>query len=111
MPLATWFRYRAAAERTQASVVLLTQQACAKSSAGLVLRLQPGAVIDEGSTVLTGAEFCVETTRERFAPVTEFTRKPPQGNPTGRTGRGSGPTVRWQSRTAWADRANGGGSR
>lgn len=120
VPLATWFRYRAAAERTQASVILLTQQACAKSSAGLVLRLQPGEVIDEGATVLTGAEFSVETARERFAPVTEFTRKPPQSDPMGRTGwtsrmgrtgRGSGPAVRWQSRTAWADRANGGGSR
>ena len=42
VPLATWFRYRAAAEKTQASILLLTQHACAKSSAGLVLRLQPG---------------------------------------------------------------------
>lgn len=111
VPLATWFRYRAAAERTQASVVLLTQQACAKSSAGLVLRLKPSEVLDEGAAVLTGAEFCVETARQRFAPVTEFTRKPPQSDPLGRTGRGSGPTVRWQSRTAWAERATGGGSR
>ncbi|MGA8163209.1 MAG: recombinase RecA [Acidobacteriaceae bacterium] len=116
VPLATWFRYRAAAERTQASVILLTQQACAKSSAGLVLRLQPGEVLDEGATVLTGAEFYVERSRERFAPVTEFMRKPPQSDPTGRTlgpRGGSGKAVRWQSRTAWADRVNGseGGSR
>jgi hypothetical protein len=112
VPLATWFRYRAAAERTQASVVLLTQQACTKSSAGLVLRLQPSEVRDEGGTVLSGAEFCVETARERFAPVTEFTRKPPQSDPTGRTPRGnSGQTILWQSRTSWADRASGGGSR
>ena len=49
IPLATWFRYRAAAERTQASVVLLTQYPCAKSSAGLVLRLESGeAVSREG---------------------------------------------------------------
>ncbi len=115
VPLATWFRYRSAAERTQASVVLLTQQACAKSSAGLVLRLQPGTVLDEGATVLTGAEFCVERSRERFAPVTEFSRKPPQSDPTGRTlsrmqsscPTGSEQTVRWQSRTSWAERANG----
>jgi hypothetical protein len=114
VPLATWFRYRAAAERTQASVVLLTQQACAKSSAGLVLRLQPGALLDEGATILTGAEFCVERSRERFAPVTEFTRKPPQSDPTGRTQTSRpGSAVRWESRTSWADRANGseGGSR
>ena len=30
VPLATWFRYRAAAERTQSSILLLTQYACAK---------------------------------------------------------------------------------
>jgi recombination protein RecA len=42
VPLATWFRYRAAAERTQSSIVLLTQHSCAKSSAELLLRLQPG---------------------------------------------------------------------
>lgn len=109
VPLATWFRYRAAAERTQASVVLLTQQACAKSSAGLVLRMQPGEAVDEGAAVLTGVQFYVETARERFAPVTEFSRKPPQGDPTGRTqwARNSGHAVRWQSRTAWAERANG----
>jgi hypothetical protein len=117
VPLATWFRYRAAAERTQASVVLLAQQTCTKSSAGLVLRLYPGSVVDEGASVLSGAEFCVETARERFAPITEFTRKPPQSDPTGRThvsrAGSSGNTVRWQSRTRWADRANGfeGGSR
>jgi hypothetical protein len=32
VPLATWFRFRAAAEKTQASIVLLTQHSCAKSS-------------------------------------------------------------------------------
>jgi hypothetical protein len=117
VPLATWFRYRAAAERTQASVVLLTQQACTKSSAGLVLRLQPGNVLDEGATVLTGAEFCVETVRERYAQVTEFTRKPPQSDPMGRAhvlrAGSSGNALRWRSRTRWAERANGseGGSR
>ena len=47
VPLATWFRYRAAAERTQASILLLTQHACAKSSAELVLRLQPGNALRE----------------------------------------------------------------
>jgi len=41
VPLATWFRYRAAAERTQSSILLLTQYSCAKSSAELLLRLQP----------------------------------------------------------------------
>jgi recombination protein RecA len=93
IPLATWFRYRAAAERTQASVLLLTQQACTKSSAGLVLTLAPSGILSEGSTVLTGAEHSVEIARERFAQNFAPMRKPPQ----------SEHSVRWQSHAAWAD--------
>jgi hypothetical protein len=37
VPLATWFRNRAAAERTQASILLLTQYPRAKSSGELLL--------------------------------------------------------------------------
>jgi len=96
VPLATWFRYRAAAERTQASVLLLTQQACTKSSAGVVLHCEAGPVLSEGGAVFTGAEYCVEIARERFA--REFSRKPPQSN------YGPERSVRWQSRTAWGGR-------
>jgi recombination protein RecA len=39
--LSTWYRYRVAAEQTQASIVLLSQYACAKSSSELQLRLSP----------------------------------------------------------------------
>ncbi|HEX4008225.1 MAG TPA: recombinase RecA [Acidobacteriaceae bacterium] len=91
VPLATWFRYRAAAERTQASVVLLTQQACTKSSAGVVLTLTPGGVTAEGGTVLTGAEYRVEIARERFAQAGGLARKPPQ-------------SVRWEGYAPWAGR-------
>ena len=42
VPLATWFRYRAAAERTQASVLLLTQHACATSSGSVAAEIQCG---------------------------------------------------------------------
>ena len=45
VPLATWFRFRAAAERLQSNVLLLTQHACSRNSAGLVLRLDPGSVL------------------------------------------------------------------
>ncbi len=92
VPLATWFRYRAAAERTQASVLLLTQQACTKSSAGVVLHCEAGAIFSQGNAVFTGAEYRVEIARERFAPVTEFSRKPPQ----------SERSIRWQSHSSWA---------
>jgi recombination protein RecA len=95
VPLATWFRYRAAAEKSQASILLLTQHACAKSSAGLVLRLQPGNPLQEEKTVFTGVEYCVEVVRERFQPVSTNViplRKPPQ----------RARDASWQSRTPWA---------
>jgi hypothetical protein len=94
VPLATWFRYRAAAERTQASVVLLTQYACAKSSAGLVLRMAPGRHGGH-NTVLVGTEHRVEVERMRFAKESAKVvpmRRQPQ--------RESGAT--WRSRTTWA---------
>jgi recombination protein RecA len=95
VPLATWFRYRAAAERTQSSIVLLTQHSCAKSSAELLLRLQPGNALCNEATVFTGNEHRVEVVRRRFteSPTNVIPmRKPPQ-----RTN-----VTSWQSRTAWA---------
>lgn len=94
VPLATWFRYRAAAERTQASVVLLTQRACAKSSAGLVLKMEQAAEISECSTVFTGLSCRMEVLRERFQPTTNVVllRKPPM--------RAS--VADWQARSTWA---------
>lgn len=95
VPLATWFRYRAAAEKSQASILLLTQHACAKSSAGLVLRLRPGNTLREEITVFTGVEYCVEIVRERFKGVSSNViplRKPPQ----------RAKDASWHSRTTWA---------
>ena len=98
IPLATWFRYRAAAERTQTCVLLLTQYACSKSSAGLVLRLRHNDAIGEATTVLTGFERRIEVSRQRFAQGEESAekvvpiRKPPQ-----RAG-----VAMWRSKTTWA---------
>ena len=81
VPLATWFRYRAASERTQASLVLLTQYPCAKSSSELVLRFQPGAARQDETTVFTGIEHRLQVERRRFAPTSTNIlplRKPPQ---------------------------------
>ena len=100
IPLATWFRYRAAAERTQSSVLLLTQHACSKSSAGLVLRLRNEGAIAQGATVLDGFGRQVEVSRQRFAQSGESAekvvpiRKPPQ-----RAG-----VAMWRSNTTWAGR-------
>ena len=81
VPLATWFRYRAAAERTQSSILLLTQHACAKSSAELLLRLQPAEAICDEATVFTGIQPHVEVARQRFTQTQSNViplRKPPQ---------------------------------
>jgi recombination protein RecA len=97
IPLATWFRYRAAAERTRSSILLLTQYASTKSSAGLVLRMRSGDAVSQGSTVLAGLERSIEVLRQRFTPPAEKVvpmRKPPQ-----RAG-----VAAWRSQTAWAGR-------
>ena len=95
VPLATWFRYRAAAEKTQASLLLLAQYGCAKSSAELSLRLEPGDALRDEATVFTGMAHSVEVVRRRFTSTAENVvplRKPPQ-----RVNAAS-----WQCRAAWA---------
>jgi recombination protein RecA len=95
VPLATWFRYRAAAEQTQASILLLTQHSCAKSSVELLLRLQPGNACRDEATVFTGIDHEIEVVRRRFvqAPSNVIPlRKPPQ----------RATTTTWQGRTTWA---------
>jgi recombination protein RecA len=97
VPLATWFRYRAAAERTQSSILLLTQHPCAKSSAELSLRLEPAEAIRDEATVFTGIRPRVEVARQRFTETAGNVvplRKPPQ----------RANAASWQSRTTWAAR-------
>lgn len=95
VPLATWFRYRAAAERTQASVLLLTQHPCVKSSGELTLRFNAGEARRDEATVFTGIEHRVEVERRRFAEMPANVvplRKPPQRSS----------TAHWQSQSSWA---------
>jgi recombination protein RecA len=95
VPLATWFRFRAAAERLQANVLLLTQHACSRNSAGLVLRLNPGNVLNHDSTIFTGLEHKAELACQRFPQGNVLPlRKQPQNVQ----------TAAWQVRTAWAGR-------
>jgi RecA/RadA recombinase len=95
VPLATWFRYRAAAERTQASVLLLTQYPSAKSSVELLLRFKSGDALCDEATVFTGLEHCMEVVRQRFTQASTNVvslRKSPQRVH----------TAHWKSRTIWA---------
>lgn len=94
VPLATWFRYRAAAERSQTSLLLLTQHPCAKSCSELLLRFPPGTPSCDETTVLAGLDFRVEIERRRLIqPETNLVaiRKSPQ--------RESGTS--WHSRSRW----------
>jgi recombination protein RecA len=95
VPLATWFRYRAAAESTQASLLLLAQYGCAKSSAELTLRLEPGDALQDEPTVFTGMAHSVEVARRRFTGAQDNVvplRKPPQ----------RANAASWQSHASWA---------
>ena len=94
--LDTWFRYRAAAERSQTSVLLLTQRSCAKSSAGLVLRLGSAEYSHEQAKVFTGLRFHIDVERQRFTPTSNVVplRKGPQRE----TG------TQWDSKCSWAGR-------
>lgn len=95
VPLATWFRYRAAVERAQACLLLLTQYPCAKGSGELLLRFETGEPCCNERTVFTGIKHRVEVERQRFAqPPSDIIpmRKPPQPE----TGAG------WQTQVTWA---------
>src|SRR6201996_3010095 len=93
VPLATWFRFRAAAERLQSNVVLLTQHGCSRNSAGLVLRLEPGSLLGKDGTIFTGLEHRAELARQRFAQGNVLPlRKQPQ----------SVQTAQWQVQSVWA---------
>jgi hypothetical protein len=94
--LDTWFRYRGAAERSQTSVLLLTQRPCAKSSAGLVLRLGSAEYSHEQAKVFTGLRFHIDVERQRFTPTSNVVplRKGPQRE----TG------TQWESKCSWTGR-------
>jgi recombination protein RecA len=96
IPLATWFRFRAACERTRVSLLLLTQHPCARSSAELVVRMQAGSMEAEGK-VMTGIRYRAEVERQRLqqreANVVSI-RKPPQSERPGQ----------WKGDAAWAQR-------
>jgi recombination protein RecA len=105
VPLATWFRFRAAAERLQSNVLLLTQHACSRNSAGLVLRLEPGSVLAPDSTIFTGLEHRAELARQRFpqSPGNVFPMRSTAGRD--RKQPQSVQTTQWQGRTLWAGRS------
>jgi recombination protein RecA len=97
VPSATWFRYRAAAEKSQSSILLLTQYASAKSSTELLLRFHPAEALSEEMTVFTGIKPHAEVERHRFAQTQNnvVTLRKSVQNVT---------SASWFSHTVWAGR-------
>jgi hypothetical protein len=76
IPLATWFRFRQAADRARASLVVLGRASYAQSAAALVLECRPARALAAAETALRGFEFQIERRRERFEPLAIRARKP-----------------------------------
>lgn len=94
IPLATWFRWRAALERTRTSLVVLSpfaltssQLGCAGSSAELVLRVE--AALPEKGTVMGGVPYRLEVVRRRFDEASARAKKT------------VGKASAWDSRATW----------
>jgi len=81
IPLATWFRYRQAADRTRCSLLVLGKRAYAQSSAAMAIECAPVRPEEDGGTVLRGFTFELWRGRQRFAPdhhaIERGMRKPP----------------------------------
>jgi recombination protein RecA len=77
IPLATWFRFRQAADRARSSLVVLGRAAYAQSAAALVVACRPARVLTAGATALRGFAFEIERRRERFETLEIRDRKPP----------------------------------
>jgi recombination protein RecA len=96
VPLSTWFRYRAAAEKAQTIVLLLTQHPCARSSGELLLRFCQGDACSDELTVFTGVQHRVTVERRRFAVESPANVVPIQKLPQRET------SVNWSNRCTWA---------
>ena len=77
IPLASWFRFRQAADSSRCCLIVLGKAGYAQSSAAVVLECAPAREQTVGGTVLRGFEYKVRRGRERFVQFSADTRKPP----------------------------------
>jgi recombination protein RecA len=100
IPLASWYRYRLQAEKSQALFLLLTQTLCAKSCASVVLhckeaqeRWRCATENQDGWPLLTGFQYSVSAERKRIlrAEGYSFGKKPVSAAETS-----------WKRTTLWA---------
>ena len=90
IPSATWFRYRRAAQESDAILLLLTREPCARSSAACVLECSVGES-PRIHGLLTAASRIAEVARQRTGPASG--RKPP------------GRATNWDAVPAWMQAA------
>lgn len=98
IPIASWHRFRLAAEQAQTALVLLTQSPCAKSCASLVLRCDRAATNegwrDEGKTPLfTSLCYRAAVERKRGEDFDPAQKKAV-----------TNATAAWRARATWAGR-------
>lgn len=76
VPLASWFRFRQAAERTQSTFLLLSQISCAKSCSAVQLQLSRLHTQHESGRVISGLRFQAELVRDRNVSFTAGKKQP-----------------------------------
>src|ERR1035441_8204413 len=77
IPLASWFRFRQAADSSRCCLIVLGKAGYAQSSAAVVLECAPVRAQTAGGTLLRGFEYDVRRGRERFVQFSAGARKPP----------------------------------
>jgi hypothetical protein len=77
IPLATWYRFRQAADQSRSCLLVLGSVAYAQSSADVVLECAPHGAGGAGQAVLDGCAFDVQLKRQRSASAMAAMRKPP----------------------------------
>lgn len=87
IPLASWFRFRQAADRSRCSLLILSRAAYAQSSAALALECAPLRLQTAGGRVLEGFTYELRRGRQRFAQAWPSAKKPPAST--------------WSAGTAW----------
>lgn len=87
IPLATWFRFRQACDRTRCSLIVLGKSAYAQSSAAVAIACHPDCITDAGGTIIRSFSYRAQRERVRFSPLTGVSRKPPVST--------------WSSQAAW----------
>jgi recombination protein RecA len=92
IPLATWYRFRLAAEQARTALNLLTQSPCASSCAALVLRCEPACSetwnVSGETSLFEGKHYRLIRERNRNEGSVSVLKKPPA-------------RAEWQAETEW----------